>query len=300
MIKMNIKHFSLAASAVCAALLAGCTSVSLAPIDDRSGQGQPQAPIVSPAPEVTVQTVPVQDGGAGKYYAPQAAVSDSGRTHTVASGDTLYNIGVRYGVSPSELQRLNGISDPTALSLGQVLKLPEAKVAEQPAASIETPSVTVEDVSRPMAASTARRQQEQARKALEESAATSSAVVMPWPVRGDVISSFRENHMGIDIAGREGTPVKAVLDGTVQYVGNNTRGYGNFVIIRHNSRLPGKGMTPLVTVYGNCSQILVSINESVRKGQTIAKMGKTDSERVKLRFEVRQGKPLDPLDYLEK
>ena len=297
---MELKRIALVAASVSAALLAGCTSVSLAPIDDRSGTiSTIQSPIVSTEPIAVVQ--PVQDSQAGKYYAVQEAVSDSGRTHTVAAGDTLYNIGVRYGVNPTELQRLNGISDPSGLSVGQVLRIPESKITESPAAAAAEPAAKIETVQRPIGAVEARRQQEAAKKAIEESASsTNTAFVMPWPVRGTVISSFRDNHMGIDIAGTEGTPVKAVLDGTVQYVGNNTKGYGNFVIIRHNVRLPGKSPTPLVTVYGNCSQILVSINESVRKGQTIAKMGKTDSDRVKLRFEVRQGKPQDPLAYLEK
>ena len=107
-------------------------------------------------------------------------------------------------------------------------------------------------------------------------------------------------NLGIDIAGRKGDPVMAVLDGTVQYVGNNTEGYGQFVIVRHNIRLPGKGSTPLITVYGNTSKVLVRINESVRAGQKIAEMGDTDANRVKLRFEIRQGRPLDPMLYLQR
>ena len=64
------------------------------------------------------------------------------------------------------------------------------------------------------------------------------------------------------------------------------------------SSQPGKGNTPLITVYGNTSKILVRVNERVRAGQQIAEMGKTDADRVKLRFEVRQGKPFDPIPYL--
>ncbi|HBC70319.1 MAG TPA: M23 family peptidase [Sutterella sp.] len=293
---MKTKQIALVAAGVCAALLSGCTNISLAPIEDRSGPNSGYAPIASPTPTAEVQTAPQ-----GKYYAAQTAVSDSGRTHTVASGDTLYNIGVRYGVNPTELQRLNGVSNPAALSIGQVLRIPDSKLPPKPAESEVVSVATVEPVNRPIEAAEARKQQEEAKKAMQESAAANdTAFVIPWPVRGTVISTFRENRMGIDIAGAEGTPIKAVLDGTVQYVGNNTKGYGNFVIVRHNVRLPGKSPTPLVTVYGNCSKILVSINESVRKGQTIARMGKTESDRVKLRFEVRQGKPQDPMDYLEK
>ena len=70
--------------------------------------------------------------------------------------------------------------------------------------------------------------------------------------------------------------------------------------MRHNIRLPGKGTTPLITVYGNTSKVLVHINESVRAGQKIAEMGDSDANRVKLRFEIRQGRPLDPMLYLQK
>ena len=86
----------------------------------------------------------------------------------------------------------------------------------------------------------------------------------------------------------------------MHYVGNGAaKGYGNFVIVKHNVRLPGAGTTPLVTVYGNASQILVKMGESVRQGQTIALMGNSDADRVKLRFEMRQGAPVDPAKYLE-
>ncbi len=302
--KFSKKQVALAAAAVCASLLAGCTSISLAPIDDRSGTAGQPSPIASTSPATPVaQSVPLQETSAqgGKYYAARGAVTDSGRTHTVAAGDTLYNIGVRYGVNPTELQRLNGVSNPSSLSIGQVLRIPQSQTAAVSAEPAAAPAATIETVQKPLSAETVREQQEAAKKAQEASEAMrADVVVLSWPIRGDVISSFRENRMGIDIAGEMGAAVCSAADGTVQYVGNNTRGYGNFVIVRHNIRLPGKSPTPLVTVYGNCSQILVSANESVRKGQTIAKMGNSDADRVKLRFEVRQGKPLDPLQYLEK
>ena len=131
--------------------------------------------------------------------------------------------------------------------------------------------------------------------------AAKGVMTLPWPAMGTVIADFNAtNHAGIDIAGNLGDPVKVVLDGTVHYVGNGAaKGYGNFVIVKHNVRLPGAGTTPLVTVYGNASQILVKMGESVRQGQTIALMGNSDADRVKLRFEMRQGAPVNPAKYLE-
>ena len=229
--------------------------------------------------------------------------------HVVSAGDTLYNIGVRYGVNPRELQKLNDITDPTTLSIGQELRIPGGTQNQSeeaaPSASSEsgvTASPTdsaplVQEAVRPATAEEVARKKIAEQEAIRKAAAQGDMHFI-WPVKGDVISTFKENKMGIDIAGTLGDPVYVVLDGTVQYVGSNAPGYGKFLIVRHNIRLPGKGNTPLITVYGNTSKILVRVNERVRAGQQIAEMGKTDADRVKLRFEVRQGKPLDPIPYL--
>ena len=129
-------------------------------------------------------------------------------------------------------------------------------------------------------------------------AATIGGAQVQWPAKGEVISTFAQNKMGIDIKGTMGEPIVAALDGTVQYVGSNTKGYGLFLIVRHDVRLPGNAM-PLITVYGNTSKILVKINDRVKAGQTIALMGNSDSDVPKVRFELRQGKPLDPQLYLK-
>jgi len=144
-------------------------------------------------------------------------------------------------------------------------------------------------------------QRELAEAAKLRQAAAAGTMTIPWPAEGRVIADFTATrNAGIDIAGNLGDPVKVVLDGTVHYVGNGAaKGYGNFVIVKHNVRLPGQGTTPLVTVYGNADKILVKMGESVRQGQTIATMGQSDSDRVKLRFEMRQGAPVNPAKYLQ-
>ena len=245
---------------------------------------------------------------APRHLATDTTPVDSGRVHVVSAGDTLYNIGVRYGVNPRELQKLNGITDPTMLSIGQELRIPSGTQSQSeetvPAATSESGVTTptdsapvVEEAVRPATAEEVARKKIAEQEAIRKAAAQGDIHFM-WPARGDVISTFKENKMGIDIAGAMGDPVYVVLDGTVQYVGSNAPGYGKFLIVRHNIRLPGKGNTPLITVYGNTSKILVRVNERVRAGQQIAEMGKTDADRVKLRFEVRQGKPFDPIPYL--
>lgn len=297
-------------AATCAALiLSGCSSVkSPAPIEDRTGTYD----AASKAARVHAESIPVDSSGvvevAPRHLATDTMPVDSGRVHVVSAGDTLYNIGVRYGVNPRELQKLNGITDPTALSIGQELRIPsgtpsqseETVLAATSESGVTTPTDSapvVEEAVRPATAEEVARKKIAEQEAIRKAAAQGDMHFM-WPAKGDVISTFKENKMGIDIAGAMGDPVYVVLDGTVQYVGSNAPGYGKFLIVRHNIRLPGKGNTPLITVYGNTSKILVRVNERVRAGQQIAEMGKTDADRVKLRFEVRQGKPFDPIPYL--
>lgn len=293
-----MKRVVLICSAALAALISGCSSVSImAPIEDRTGTYDALTKPEEVQTESFAIEVPDEVKPAPTHLTAERAPVDSGRVHVVSSGDTLYNIGVRYGVNPRELQRLNGITDPTTLSIGQELKIPKSAAEEQQEASLGQTAPTVEQAKRPESAEEAAQRQIAEQAAAREAAARGD-IHFIWPAKGDVIATFKETKMGIDIAGTAGDPVCAVLDGTVQYVGSNTPGYGKFVIVRHNIRLPGKGNTPLITVYGNNSRVLVRTNESVRAGQQIAEMGQTDSDRVKLRFEVRQGKPIDPIPFL--
>ena len=108
-----------------------------------------------------------------------------------------------------------------------------------------------------------------------------------------LLSAFNEttNLKGIGIAGRLGQPVIASAPGKVLYSGDGIRGYGKLVIIKHNK--------VYLSVYAHNSQLLVKEGQSVVKGQKIAEMGATDSDQVKLHFEIRRfGKPLDPIKLL--
>jgi len=113
-----------------------------------------------------------------------------------------------------------------------------------------------------------------------------------WPANGQVIGSFDEvKNKGLDIAGQAGDPVLAAADGQVVYAGSGLRGYGNLIILKHNNTF--------LTAYAHNQTLLVKEDQTVRKGQRIAEMGKTDAERVKLHFEIRrQGKPVDPARFL--
>ncbi len=112
-----------------------------------------------------------------------------------------------------------------------------------------------------------------------------------WPADGKVVGTFEGGKKGVDIAGKAGQAVLAAGAGKVMYAGSGIRGYGNLVIIKHTNNL--------LSAYAHNQAILVKEGQSVTKGQKIAEMGKSDSDTVKLHFEIRQqGKPVDPSKYL--
>jgi lipoprotein NlpD len=112
-----------------------------------------------------------------------------------------------------------------------------------------------------------------------------------WPAEGKVIGTFDGGKKGVDIAGKMGQPVFAAGNGKVMYAGSGIRGYGNLVIVKHTSNL--------LSAYAHNKTILVKEGQAVTKGQKIAEMGNSDSDNIKLHFEIRQqGKPVDPSKYL--
>jgi murein DD-endopeptidase MepM/ murein hydrolase activator NlpD len=127
--------------------------------------------------------------------------------------------------------------------------------------------------------------------------APNGAPAFRWPVRGRIISNFgaRVNgspNDGIDLALPEGTPVRAAEDGVVAYAGNELKGYGNLVLVRHANGF--------VSAYANASELLVKRNDQVHKGQVILKSGQTGSAATPLlHFEIRKNSaPVDPMQYL--
>ncbi|MDQ2962461.1 MAG: peptidoglycan DD-metalloendopeptidase family protein [Pseudomonadota bacterium] len=114
-----------------------------------------------------------------------------------------------------------------------------------------------------------------------------------WPATGKIVAGFSEsaNLKGIDIAGRPGQPVVASAAGKVVYAGTGLRGYGKLIIVKHNNTF--------LSAYAHNREIAVKEGQQVAKGQKIAEMGDTDSDQVKLHFEIRRrGKPVDPAKFL--
>jgi lipoprotein NlpD len=117
-------------------------------------------------------------------------------------------------------------------------------------------------------------------------------VTWSWPSKGRLLAGFDEDkNKGLDIGGAEGDPILAAADGTVVYAASGLRGYGNLVILKHN--------TSFLTAYAHNRNLLVTENQKIKRGQKIAEMGSSEADKVKLHFEVRRdGKPVDPSRYM--
>jgi lipoprotein NlpD len=119
-----------------------------------------------------------------------------------------------------------------------------------------------------------------------------AAIEFMWPAKGALLAGFAEpTSKGLDIGGKAGDPVVAAAAGQVLYTGTGIRGFGKLIVIRHDSGFS--------SVYAHNREILVKEGQSVTRGQRIAELGDTDTDRPKLHFEIRKsGKPVDPMRYL--
>lgn len=118
------------------------------------------------------------------------------------------------------------------------------------------------------------------------------AIEFIWPAKGRLLAGFSEpGNRGVDIGGRIGDPVVAAAAGRVTYTGSGIRGYGKLIIIRHDNGFN--------SVYAHNREVLVKEGQNVARGQKIAELGDSDSDKPKLHFEIRKsGKPVDPMKYL--
>jgi lipoprotein NlpD len=247
-------------------------------------------------------------------------------TYTVKRGDTLVGIALANGLDYRELAAWNNIKDVNVIGVGQVLVLQAPGGAAAPVTTplatagppiearplANTPNLKVEPRGQKLAFS----ERALAQLSAPEPGAPAGASPAPtpvvaapvppaarpsgtdaedidwmWPVKGKVLAAFTESTKGVDIGGKKGTPVLAAASGKVVYANAGLRGYGKLVIIKHNDTW--------LSAYGHNDNLLVSEQQEVRKGQKIAEMGSTDTDQVKLHFEVRrQGKPVDPAKVL--
>jgi lipoprotein NlpD len=246
--------------------------------------------------------VQVVDRNNRGIYAQKRPTVTSGQ-YLVQRGDTLYSIAFRFGWDWKALAARNGIAPPYLIRVGQVIRFDGRQPARAPIVAttpVVTPAAPASRPSAPIQAPPARKQSV-APAPIKATPATAPVQAVQrstsgwaWPSNGALIGRFSSNgslNKGIDIAGELGQPVLAASDGSVVYAGSGLRGYGELVIIKHSDTY--------VSAYGHNRRLLVREGQQVKAGQTIAEMGSTGADRVKLHFEIRrQGKPVDPLQYL--
>ncbi|KAF0863195.1 peptidoglycan DD-metalloendopeptidase family protein [Pseudomonas sp. LD120] len=275
--RMGITSFQrLMIGLVLSSLLVGCSSTKSSSVSvvERNSNATPQRPTVT----------------TGQYV--------------VRRGDTLFSIAFRYGWDYKALAARNRIAEPYTIHPGQTIRFdgrsgaaPTTVVTSTRSSTSSSSKTTV--IRRPAGTTAAPSKGATANPASKPAPApVTPAGPAPtgwgWPSNGVLIGKFSSNgslNKGIDIAGDLGQPVLAASDGTVVYAGSGLRGYGELVIIKHSETY--------VSAYGHNRKLLVREGQQVKVGQTIAEMGSTGTDRVKLHFEIRrQGKPVDPLQFL--
>ncbi len=247
----------------------------------------------SSSPKGGVQVVDRDGKGSSRQSQRQPASTGQ---YVVQRGDTLYSIAFRFGWDWKTLAARNGIPAPYVIRSGQIIRFGSSSAVAQARSSApvtrSAPAVPV--ITQVQAPAKPIQNQAPARPVAVVTTPPPSTAGWGWPAKGAVIGRFSSNgslNKGIDIAGELGEPVFAASDGAVVYAGSGLRGYGELIIIKHSDTY--------VSAYGHNRRLLVREGQQVKVGQSIAEMGSTGTDRVKLHFEIRrQGKPVDPLQYL--
>ena len=293
------------------------------------------APAAVP-PASATKTAAVTPPAPSAIAPPPAAAAppvDWNGTHTVKAGELLYGIARQYKIKTAELQSANAITEPTKVRPGSVLKVPgEAgaapAVAAPAAPAAASPKPAPAAIAAPAAPPALPEPKTQISggpgvkviNSVPAPAATApaapaptkvasiggavptgkaSAVKFAWPAKGNLIGEFGKradgsSNDGINIAVPAGTDVMAADTGMIAYAGSELKGYGNLVLVRHENGW--------VSAYAHADEVLVKRGDTVKRGQAIAKAGKTGSvDQPQVHFELRQGSsPVDPLPHMEK
>lgn len=239
----------------------------------------------------------------------------------VKKDDTLYSLARRYDTTVQALSQKNNIADPTSLQVGQDLQLPKAITVamyetENQSSSTSCKEKTLKQKGQPKNKTQASKKTvktnvvvsadkkkiypkpKQKMKKLDRPFVAKGKVNFSWPLKGKIISSFGSKgggikNDGINISAPKGTFVKAAEAGIIVYAGNELKGYGNLLLIRHEK--------DFMSAYAHADKLLVKIGDVVAKGDKIATVGITGNvSQPQLHFEIRKKtKSVDPKKYLQ-
>lgn len=205
----------------------------------------------------------------------------SRRYHTVAPGESLSAIATRYGLPPQEIVAANDLVAPYTLFVGQRLAMPGIEADGSRATAPLEQSAGVTSVAVPA----------------EVAMPSRGNLQFVWPVEGPILSTFGAkdgglHNDGINIGAPAGAPVRAAEQGVVAYVGNELRGYGNLILIKHADGW--------VSAYAHNSEVRVARGQEVSRGQIIGAVGSTGGvSSPQSHFELRRdGQAVDPTSYL--
>lgn len=260
-------------------------------------------------------------------YAPVGQnFSQKSMIHAVEPGETLFSLGRKFHVHPYAIADLNNLPHDVSLNVGQRIRVPASagRAADaEPSLPKDDSVADADQLDAPTWNQGYAKQQQRIAdeqgdentsnfsedaasdtSATDPSAQTSGMQVgepvpaFRWPVKGRVISGYGmkpggTRNEGINIAVPEGTSIRAAEDGVVAYAGNELKGYGNLILIRHEGGW--------VTAYAHNRDLFVKRGDTVRRGDVIAKAGQTGSvESPQLHFELRKGATaVDPMKYMQ-
>ena len=315
-------------SAALVAIVSGCGSSvrNRAPVEDRVSSAVRPASVIDPRTQPVKQPPGFENAGKAGYYVVKPGETliriglDTGQSHKdIARWNALENpnkieVGQVLRVVPPAGPEMV-VTKPVASAAITTVALPAAAPASAASATpaATAPAKPVAAAAKPAAVPATPGTAVPAGTAVASTGADAAPVPTPataplsssiattlsdddlgwiWPGKGPVLAGFEEpKNKGLDIGGTTGDPVVAAADGKVVYAGAGLRGYGNLVILKHN--------TTYLSAYAHNQSLMVKEDQTVKKGQKIAEMGSSDADRVKLHFEVRkQGKPVDPVKYL--
>ena len=284
-----LQALRLVALAAAALALFGCANTpNRAPVEDRMATPRAAVAASSPVASPTTTAVepakpPVNDNASRAGY------------YTVKPGDTLIRIGLDTGQNWKDLVRWNNLDNPNVIEVGQSLRVVAPGVdpgaaTSRPVASTPRPldpraGASAPAASAPVATTAATTTTTPSPTPAPAAAAApreaDDDITWSWPAAGPVATPFDETRSkGLVFRGKAGDPVLAAADGRVVYAGSGLRGYGNLIIVKHN--------TTYLSAYAHNQSLLVKEDQVVRRGQKIAEMGSSDAERVQLHFEIRR------------